>query len=98
MTIKVDPGQDEDTSPGKTSNNGDADDDDDDDDDDDSFSGVSGMSEDDDEVPFGPSRNAPGEGQPSKSLELLRRISYQGGAAPAGVADPDCACLLWFVT
>lgn len=88
MTIKVDPGQDNDTSPGKTGKDGN-----DDDDDDDSFSGVSGMSEDDDEVPFGPSRNAAGEGQPSKSLEILRKISYHGGAV-TGVTDPDCACFL----
>ena len=87
MTIKVDPGQD-DMPPGKTGNN----DEDDDDNDDDSFSGVSGLSE-DDEVPFGPSRLAAGEGQPSKSLEILRKISYHGGAALTGVTHPDCACV-----
>ena len=98
MTIKVDPGQDDDTSPGKTGKGGNGDGGDDDDDDDDSFSGVSGMSEDDDEVPFGPSRNAAGESQPSKSLEILRKISYHGGAALTGVTVPDCAYFLWSVS
>lgn len=89
MTIKVDPGPDDDTSPGKTGDDGN------DDDDDDSFSGVSGMSEDDDEVPFGPSRTAAGEGQPSKSLEILRNISYHGGAALTGVTHPAFAYFIW---
>ena len=87
MTIKVDAGQDE-TPPGKTGNN----DEGDVDNDDDSFSGMSGLSEDDDEVPFGPSRNAAGEGQPSKSLEILRKISFHGGTALTGVTHPGRAC------
>ena len=83
MTIKVDPGQDDTMPPGGTGNK----DDDNDNDDDESFSGMSGLSEDDDEVPFGPSRNGGGGegGLPSKGLELLRRISYHGGAAPPSV-------------
>lgn len=86
MTIKVDPGHDDTMPPGETGNNNGAAVDDDDSDDD-SFSGMSGLSEGDDEVPFGPSRNGGGGegGLPSKGLELLRRISYHGGAAPPGV-------------
>lgn len=80
MTIKVDTGEDDHTQLGKTGNADDVGDDNDDD----SFSGMSGISE-DDEVPFGPSRIAPGEAKPSKSLEILRKISYHGGVAAPGV-------------
>lgn len=105
VTIKVDPGEDDytpRTHPGKGGSAAG-----DDDIDDDSFSGMSGISEDDDEVPFGPSRNAAGEGAPSKSLEILRRMSYHGGHAPPGLfvlLAPACilfsllgnACILRF--
>lgn len=89
MTIKVDPGEDDPT-PGTRHGKGSSASDDDHMDDD-SFSGVSGISEDDDEVPFGPSRNTAGEGGPSKSLEILRRISYHGGHATQGLMSSACA-------
>ena len=91
MTIKVDPGED-DPAPGTQAGKGGSASDDDNYDDD-SFSGLSGITEDDDEVPFGPSRNPTGDGGPSKSLEILRRMSYHGGHAPPGLFS-FCFCAL----
>lgn len=81
VTVKVDPGDDDYTPRPKSGNGGNNNDDDDDDND--SFSDVSGISDNDDEVPFGPSRDV-GADIPSKSLEILRRVSYHGGDAQAG--------------
>lgn len=73
VTVRVDPGE-EDT-PRSRSGPGDNDlHSDDDDYSEDNISGVSGSYEDNDEVPFGPSRVAAGDGKgQSKSLEILRR-------------------------
>ena len=74
VTVKVDPGDEEEYTPRTQSEkNGDADNDDD------SISDVSGIDDDDDdEVPFGPSRTIGGEPGQSKSLEILRGASHHG--------------------
>lgn len=68
--------------------------DNDEDDDDGNISGVSGTYDDNDEVPFGPSRAvAGGEAKgPSKSLEILRRIGshanqHDGGDLEQGITQ-----------
>ena len=76
VTVKVDPGKDDYT---PRSQSGKAGNDDDEEDDDDSFSDVSGIDDEDDEVPFGPARTVAGEPGQSKSLEILRQGSYHGG-------------------
>ena len=79
VTVRVDPGEEEEDEEEETprSRSKPADRDlDDDDYDDDNISGVSGSYEDNDEVPFGPSRAVPGEGKgQSKSLEIFRRVA-----------------------
>ena len=79
VTVRVDPGEEEEDKEEETprSRSGLADRDlDNDDYDDDNISGVSGSYEDNDEVPFGPSRAVPGEGKgQSKSLEIFRRAT-----------------------
>ena len=88
VTVKVDPGDEEDYTPRTQSEkNGDADDDDD------SISDVSGIDDDDDEVPFGPSRTVGGEPGQSKSLELLRRGSYHGGDNQLGTQSIEIQLL-----
>ena len=76
VTVRVDPGEEEEEeTPRRRSGPADRDLDDDDYDDD-NISGVSGSYEDNDEVPFGPSRAVPGEGKgQSKSLEIFRRAA-----------------------
>ncbi len=76
MTVKVDPGDEQDTQGSWSIPDINAlEDDDDDESDDDNMSGVSGGYDDNDEVPFGPSRAVAGQGKgQSKSLEMLRKV------------------------
>ncbi len=91
VTVRVDPGEEEgdDKEEEETprSRSGPAGRDlDDDGYDDDNISGVSGSYEDNDEVPFGPSRAVPGEGKgQSKSLEILRRATSHASYLDADI-------------
>ena len=73
----------------------------DDDDDDDAISGVSGASydEEDDEVPFAPMRHAAAESKDAKdrqarSLDLMRRLSYQGRDVEQGELSSLFTCYM----
>ena len=102
VTVRVDPGEEEEETP--RSRSGPADRDlDDDDYDDDNISGVSGSYEDNDEVPFGPSRAVPGEGKgQSKSLEIFRRAASHASYPDVDIEQgtrchhADQACMLCF--
>ena len=95
VTVRVDPGEEEDT-PRSRSGPDDNDLHSDDDYSDDNISGVSGNYEDNDEVPFGPSRVADGDGKgQSKSLEVLRRagslLHHPGEDIEQGTLTSCCA-------
>ena len=103
VTVRVDPGEEEEEET-PFSRSGPADRDlDDDDYDDDNISGVSGSYEDNDEVPFGPSRAVPGEGKgQSKSLEIFRRAASHASYPDVDIEQgtrchhADQACMLCF--